>query len=777
MSKEGVLFRKIAAFNEISLLVFSLVAFVFIIGESERVSADRFTADKKNLPQASTIPTKSSAGGSGVTPHVFVASTSIENYKNIVAKLNLDQTKKDALVRDFSKRAQDIEGQQINQKALSDAEAALRQDADFQSLPAGDQQKLLDAQKSALQIGAGGGSYSYEIPVIGYKITNFLTGNLVEGLVWSVAVVGVIQLVGPLLGAKPELTNALSAAAFAGIMGGKLAFGLFGEATSGLAGSGGILSNGLSATYAGLIGVGVAVVVFAIMYKKESKKVVELQCLPWEAPLGGKDCEKCNGDPLKPCSEYRCKSLGQACELVNVGSAEERCVWQARNDVSSPTITPWKQTLSEGHKYTDMQGRPPSRGTKIVKNDNNCIKPFTPLKFGVTLNEPAQCKIDLEGNKSFEQMSFYFGESNLFRYNHSEQLRLPSVDSLSVEGEGIDVPTEGNYNFYVRCQDANGNVNEDEFVFNICVDKSPDTTAPVIESTSIVSGSAITFGTQNVTLGVNINEPAECKWSVQDKDYGLMENMMSCSTHVYEQNARQLYPCTTTLAGLKDNSVNNFYFRCKDQPLKNDSERNVNQQSYLFALRGSQTLNILSAGPNETFTGSTDVINVNLSVKTDDGADEGKAICYFSSTGKEGDYVAMFKTNSFVHEQILSLPSGGYTYYFRCVDSGGNAAAKNVSFNVLIDREAPSVTRVYKEGPDALKVITSEPAQCRYSLTSCNFVLNEGILMQLLGQTKDTVHAAPWKPNQALYIKCRDLYGNEPGPNLCSVIASASSVS
>src|SRR3989344_1187885 len=57
MSKEGVLFRKIAAFNEISLLVFSLVAFVFIIGETQRVSADRFTADNKNLPKVSTNPT------------------------------------------------------------------------------------------------------------------------------------------------------------------------------------------------------------------------------------------------------------------------------------------------------------------------------------------------------------------------------------------------------------------------------------------------------------------------------------------------------------------------------------------------------------------------------------------------------------------------------------------------------------------------------------------------------------------------------------------------
>ena len=604
------------------------------------------------------------------------------------------------------------------------------------------------------------------------ETTNFGWGHLWQGLEWSIAVVGVIQLVGRLAGADEETVNALSAAAFAGIMSGKFAYGLWGSPASG--GGGGVISSSLSPAWATGIGVSIAVVVFVLLYKKESKKIVELQCLPWEAPLGGADCERCNQDPLKPCSEYRCKSLGQACELVNKGSAEERCTWVARGDVNSPVITPATNVLTPQHRYTDMQGRPPSRGTKIVRTDKECIQPFTPLQFGVQLNEPAQCKIDIEGNKTFEEMGYYFGESNLYRYNHTETMRLPSPDS--VNAEGIEVPNEGAYNFYVRCRDANGNVNEDEFVFNLCVDKSPDTTPPIIETTSIISGSAVQFGAQNISFTAYVNEPAQCKWSFQDKAYDSMENAMSCSSHVYEQNARQQYPCSTTLNGIQDRAENVFYFRCKDQPLKNNSTQNVNQESYRFSLKGSQPLAILNVKPNETLTGSTDAVRVNLTLTTDDGANEGKALCYFSPTGREGDFVAMFSTNNFKHEQALSLGSGNYNYYFRCVDSGGNAASANTSFNVFVDRAAPRITRAYKEGPDALKIITNEEAVCRYSPTSCNFVFEEGLAIQVLNPRDRRVHLMQWKPNEANYIKCRDNYGNEPNPNACSIAVSATNI-
>lgn len=594
-----------------------------------------------------------------------------------------------------------------------------------------------------------------------------VVGELVSALAWAGTAALIVKFVAPLFGADEKLTDSLTYSALAGVGVGRLAYFAIGEGKATILGS--------AAQTGFVVGVAVAAVVFVLTYKKEKKKVVTLQCLPWEAPLGGADCEKCNQDPLKPCSEYRCKSLGQACDIVNKGTNAERCVWVARNDVNSPIITPWKQALTKDHIYSDMRGRPPSRGTQIkyTGTTDGCIQPFTNLEFGLTTNEPSQCKIDIVGNKTFDSMQFYFGESNLFAYNHTEKLRLPSPDSVNAESP--DLPSEGIYNFYVRCQDANGNVNDDEFVYNICVDKSPDATPPVIEDTSIIPGSAVSFGVQNLSFSLYVNEPAECRWSKQDKSYDLMEYNMSCSSHVYEQNAQQLYPCTTNLMGIQDKTNNEFYFRCKDQPLKAENERNVNQESYKLNLRGTQSLSILNAGPNETITGSTSSVSVNLTAVTDDGADEGKATCFFSSSGREGDFIEMFETDSYTHKQILNLPAGNYTYSIRCVDAGGNSDNKNVTFNVFTDRTAPQVTRIYKES-DALKLITNENAQCAYSLSSCNFVFEEGIRMLILNSQEKNVFATPWKAQQSYYIKCRDDFGNEPSPNSCSIVVGASNL-
>jgi hypothetical protein len=591
-------------------------------------------------------------------------------------------------------------------------------------------------------------------------------GAIVSALAWAGVAYIATKMVSELFGANAKTSNALAAAFAAGAGAGRLTY--FAVSHMPYFNTESLLGGAAQSGF--IVGIGVAIVVFALTYKSEKKRTVELQCLPWEAPLGGADCEKCNGDPLKPCSEYRCKSLGQACDLVNKGTVEERCVWVSRGDVKSPIIGVWNNVLTSGHSYTPNNAiRPPNRGFKIVNNarPDGCIKPFTPLEFGIRLDEPAQCKLDTEsGNKTFDEMQFYFGESNYYKYNHTQQLRLPSPDSVNAESP--ELPNEGNYNFYVRCRDANGNVNEDVFVINFCVDKSPDTTPPVVESTSITSGSPVQFGAQSVPFTLNINEPAECRWSPQDKDYSLMEYNLSCSSHVYELNAQQLYPCTTTLTGLQDRAENNFFFRCKDLPLKNESERNVNRESYPFMLRGSQVLSILSTGPNATLTGNTESVRVNLSVTTDDGSDEGRALCYFSSTGQEGSFVSMFETDSYQHTQLLNLGSGDYTYYFRCVDAGGNAAEANTRFSVRTDRAPPAVTRVYKES-DALKLVTNENAECRYSLNNCNYVFEEGLPFTYLSSTDKKMHVLVWKPRQPHYIKCSDEYGNQPLPNTCTV--------
>jgi hypothetical protein len=93
------------------------------------------------------------------------------------------------------------------------------------------------------------------------------------------------------------------------------------------------------------------------------------------------------------------------------------------------------------------------------------------------------------------------------------------------------------------------------------------------------------------------------------------------------------------------------------------------------------------------------------------------------------------------------------------------------SFSLFVDKDAPIVTRVYKEVPDALKVITSEDATCAYSLTSCNFNITEGQQLIPVNDVKN-VNAAEWKSNAIYYIKCQDEYGNNPG-NDCSIIVNA----
>ncbi len=637
-----------------------------------------------------------------------------------------------------------------------------------------DQARLEELKALGGNLDAPVEAYSYEAPFGLFTTTNFFYGNLLQGLVWSIAVIGVIQTVGRLAGADEELINTLSVSAAAGIIGGKALYGLFGAQTQGVVGSGGrILAQPWYGPLTGtLIGGVIAIGIFIALYSKEKKKLVKFQCLPFEPPLGGAKCEECNKDPFRPCSEYRCRSLGQACQILNPGTLEEKCAWVNPKDVTSPTIETWKDVLTKGLNYVpDSTIRPPNRGVKVVKGSSDCLDAFTPLEFGIVTNEPAQCKIDYTLTKTLDEMKFFFGGTNYYGYNHTQKMKLPGPDSGTVGELAPELKNDGTFSLFARCRDANGNENVDAFVFNFCVDPSPDTTPPIIEGTSIVQNGFVRFNADSTPIEVYVNEPAECKWSRQSKNYDDMENDMACDTEAFQINADLNYVCRGNLTGIKNNEENKFYFRCKDGPDKTDSERNVMVQSYELTLRGSQPLNILNVGPNGTIFGSTDSVSVELRVITDDGAEEGKAICYFSNTGEQDSYIAMFETNSFEHKQSLDLIAGDYEYFFRCIDAGGNSAEDNAEFSVVIDKNAPIVTRAYRE--EGLKIVTNEDAECVYSLNSCNYVFDEGLPLLYSNPLIKMNHFAEWQENRVYYIKCRDLYGNQPSPNDCSIVVRA----
>jgi hypothetical protein len=631
---------------------------------------------------------------------------------------------------------------------------------------------------------------SYKVPVIGEVTPTTWWGhglaNLGEGVAWGLAVWGISAGIAAMLPdekAKNWVTS-IGRAVAAGVFAAKATAAVVSMYNK-LKSPGGI-GEGHQAGEIGGWGAGASIVVglitaylvFAYTYKKEKEKEqsIEFKCMAWQAPNGGASCGKCNDNPLMPCSEYRCKSLGQTCKLINAGTTSAKCIDGGRNDVTSPGIKPWQEILTKGYAYSNVRERPPGKtsgtsGMKITYN-NGCLPAFSPFEFGIIttdtggVSQPSQCKIDFDHTKTFDEMEYYMNDDNLYVNEHSQAMSLPGVDLvdklISEANASLEIKNDGEYNFYIRCKDGNGNVNADEFTVSFCVDKTPDVTAPIIKATNPISSSAVLYQVDNVSTDVYVNEPSQCRWSRKDASYENMENQMKCSNNLWEMNAEFLYTCKTTLTGIKDKQENKFYFRCVDL----SKQENKMSQSYEYSLFGSQPLNILKTSPNETISGATSTVTTTLSVLTDNGFKNGESTCYYSGNKDKG-FIEMAETGRNSHSQSLDLTEGSYTYYFRCVDAGGNTASNSTQFRIFVDRYAPVVTRIYNfEGK--LTINTDEESSCKYSTTSCNFDMNkEGIAMPY---DNNKMHYAEWKTSQSYYIKCMDKDNNQPNPSECSAI-------
>jgi hypothetical protein len=735
--------KKLFASGEIFLLVFGTIAIAFILGNIGFASADSAVINPAtdtptnpgysdyvgvgSAPSTATIPTVSGASGGGYL-----------------------QFTKDAIISSG--------GQSVKIPAGSvgkfNSAGELTTTNSF-----GTETTWSAAESGPIADQAIAGGYASKGGV-NTPLGSFSTGSIffdsaITGLFWAIAVAGLIQVVGNLFGVEGEIVNAVSYAAAAGVFAGKTASGI----------------SGVSGAAAIGIGIAVAAVVLIATYKKEKTRTIIFQCLPWEPPKGGDECGKCNVNSDLPCSEYRCRALGKACELVQQGN-QDVCVWKNPDDATSPVINPDESALKPSElKYTGHDTRPPSLGVKIINTQatNNCLKPFTALEFGVSTNEPAVCKVDYNHTNSFDAMAFQFDSTGTF--NHSLKMRLPSPSAEGIT-YGPLLENGDTFNLFVRCEDPNGNSNSDEYAVSFCVDPAPDTTAPLIEASSIKTNSPVRAGVDEVPIEFYLNEPAECRWSLNDVPYDDMVSQMSCATSVEQVNSNLQYPCSTTLTGVQDRVENKYYVRCKDNPEKAESERNVMSQSYVLVLKGSQPLNILDTAPNNTITGSTTSVKVDLTAETDDGSEEGKAVCSFSPSGAEGTFIKMFATNSFKHSQTLSLGTGSYNYYFRCVDSGGNVAEKTTSFSVFVDKSPPIVSRAYRKG-SSIQVVTNEDAQCVYGTTSCNYVFEEGLAMSYVDVNSKKKHSAESTASSTYYIKCKDDFGSQPDPNDCSIIVSS----
>jgi len=570
-----------------------------------------------------------------------------------------------------------------------------------------------------------------------------------SGIQWAAVAYGITYMAANLFGFSDEESNYFATASAVG-------FGVYKSFS--------VLQIGNAALW----GVGFGAAVLLATYKETKVEVVTFSCRPWQAPRGGDDCEACNDADL-PCSEYRCKSLGQSCELVNEGTESEQCVNVNPNDVAPPIIKPNSEKLSSGHAYTNVRTSPPSPGFEIINlnSSDGCLKAFTPLEFGIDTDEPSQCKIDFEHTTSFEDMANFMGTSNLYSYNHTERFSLPGINLL--ENSSLILQNGNEMTFFIRCSDKNGNENPAEYAVNFCIDPSPDTTPPRVEATSITNGGCVAEDVSSANVEFYTNEPAQCRWGLQDQSYSLMQKEMSCSTEVYQVNAAQLYTCVADLGGIARDETT-FYIRCKDQPTAAEEDRNEMAQSFKFSLHGSTALKMKNLRPNETIFGAVNPAPVELYVETFFGCQNGRSICYYSKTGKEDDFIMFFDTNNEdgISTQLQSLPEENHEYTIRCIDSGGNLAEDKISFDLEIDEDSPVVARVYEEDL-MLKLVTLRNSECSYSLNDCDFSFEEGTQMPY---ANTNIHVAEWNKDNTYYIKCRDEFRNEDAD--CSIIVKPS---
>jgi hypothetical protein len=493
-------------------------------------------------------------------------------------------------------------------------------------------------------------------------------------------------------------------------------------------------------------------------YEDSKTKEVTFECKPWQAPIGQDECDQCSANDLQ-CSEYRCKSLGPSCGMINEGTSQADCIDMSPKDASGPIISPSEEKLTDGFAYSGIS----DYGFTIEKAGGGCLPAFSSLQWGVKTDEPAQCKIDIRHTTSFKDMRYYLGGDNTYMGEHEEFLGVPNSNDLAnLSAGGIEIKNGNEMEIYIRCRDGNanansgeGNMNEAEYAVRFCVDPTADITPPQIISSSVSSGSCVAANQNTADVTFYTNEPASCSWDVQDRSkFSDFQYQMRCSRDAVDTGKLMVYPCSATLTGI--NSENTpFYIRCEDKA------GNDNDASYNFSLSGSNPLKMMNLAPNETIRSGTNLAQVNLYAETIFGCGAGRAVCFYSQTGNQDDFIT-FKdtdTDDGVHTQQLYLEDGQHTISFRCVDAGGNVAENTTSFEVDVNTNPPSIIRVYEDS-DLLKIMTDRDATCSFTTSDCNFLVDEGEKL-ITATGSQNIHMTEWVKNIDYYIKCKDNFNNE----------------
>jgi hypothetical protein len=619
-------------------------------------------------------------------------------------------------------------------------------------------------------------------------------GTIVSGVLWAAAVAALAITLAKQFASQRNAGD-ITAAAIGGAVAGIATVTVWALLTEKA-----LLVAGTAGPPGWVAGLIVAVVVAAYMvaaFQDYSKQIFTFYPSMWQPPVGSNNCEKCNDleiEGINVCSEYTCHSYGANCEWINDKTEYEKCTEVGQGDKSVPVISPlmeaYEEPVFEDEKFKYVAT---TAGVKISYENsetNGCVPAFSEVNIALGTDENAHCKISIEPHKESRDAAEVFGnmknlaEGTVFTKTHT--LTIPSsvtASETSQEAGGYKTTNGGIYQFYIRCMDVKGNINNFDYSVGFCVHTGPDLTPPIIKATNPETDSFISYGVVSIdNFEVYTNEPAICKWDFENKKFNFMSNsFVSCSQNINDKIRGYDYGCRGNLSRFVPEQDNTYYIACMDQPeligTAKEDQRNT-AETISIVLKGSKELIIqdikISGKENgSTIKQGTENSNVNLEVSTFGGSEEGKARCKHSNTGtNENDYAYFFNNGNpeylTTNTQELFLAQGIYRYFIKCEDAAGNTATSTVEFEVESDNEAPNIVRVYKEADD-LMLITDEEAECYYTTFDCTYDYEQDGTPMI--SSNGVEHTIEWVTDNDLYIKCIDEYGNRPDLDQCSLRA------
>ncbi|MBI5392570.1 hypothetical protein HZA96_01755 [Candidatus Woesearchaeota archaeon] len=186
------------------------------------------------------------------------------------------------------------------------------------------------------------------------------------------------------------------------------------------------------------------------------------------------------------------------------------------------------------------------------------------------------------------------------------------------------------YLLYIKCSDKAGNELADQRFIDFSIDAvQDDKESPLILGLQPENNSFIASGKEKQDIIIYTDEPSECKFDSEDKEYINMSYSFNCqqSRYATASFSSGSYPCATTLSIAKDPET--IFIRCRDNPEKKEVYSFTLKTSAVAEINGIKQNTYINITPNNILTFSLNMLlnkNIIFSVNNESLGNEGNEI-------------------------------------------------------------------------------------------------------------------------------------------------------